>query len=1085
MLDITTHVRGIFTDAQHSMQARTKLVSRLQKVVEDSDAEEFFEMFTNCLKHSLVVFTRDPAVERTIDFIVAFATTESKGDRLLQKYKQGNGNLSDNEDEEIVSPFLTKLFHFLLDFHDSHAKAVRFRVCQIINKLFHGLDDEASIDEDLAGRVYDCMLVRLTDKFPAIRVQAVKAIYRLQDVQDPECPVIESFLHLMEKDSSPDVRRAALTSIAVTHRTVRAIIGRTKDVKDAVRKVAFEVLSEKVKIKSLTIAQRLMLLESGLNDRSVLVKKACTAKLLRAWLIDLNNQVPDLLKCLHVESSPESSVLTLKALFENQSIDGLKKHIEALKASPQVSSDSGSVLIQHSELGPELTLYWRVLAQHIKSLKDCYELMDDVLPVASEFCDYVQRFADSHKLFDKTGASDEAIQRSEFIMQQLLLLCGCFDYSDEIGRKRMQALIRKLFLDDNTPFTLVETLVARFNETETNEENFVQTLVEFISEIKEPMIIEERPRDPEETRRNEIMLAKLRIELNELREELDMSIKEENFSRAAEIKEQISKLEDRSMEICALNEPQNQTIRVEKSDPFTILKCLNIASEMLVRVQKRSLTPTIQSLADTLIWPSVQDADLLIRNAAIRCIGLIALLSKEFATANFVLFLQAAQIDLELVQITATKVIFDLILVYGFEAFEIDHAIAERVQGAKSFVEKTADEGGEEDEESISDILKENGEEKSQTSIMQLNFGADSTTSASSIILNSLVMLLDGESSDLRFVVAEGICKLLLSGRTKSSNLFTRLVLLWYNPAVADDFKLRQCLGVFLPNFALASRSNQELVEESFLQVMRTLFDAPDASPLAEVDPISVVELMVQLTSLRNREDHLKSIGNRQNIDQDTNVHDTMAVKVMNEILSKSENTDVRTLCKVLPMLDISAENDMLMKDLSILCERLQEEVDDKVSIKLIKKFQTSLGYEEKPENPEENFTFMARTEIVENCSNENSMVQNTVERPKKSAPNTARSMAARSSHKAVSQSRVSRSHVRKAQNSSVRPHSNDFDSDTSDSNDSDFKQDRRILSTRASKSAAFEKTKLNLESVLVDSEDDPSDDLLQSYSSD
>ena len=89
--------------------------------------------------------------------------------------------------------------------------------------------------------------------------------------------------------------------------------------------------------------------------------------------------------------------------------------------------------------------------------------------------------------------------------------------------------------------------------------------------------------------------------------------------------------------------------------------------------------------------------------------------------------------------------IFDLILVYGFEAFEIDHAIAERVQGAKSFVEKTADEGGEEDEESISDILKENGEEKSQTSIMQLNFGADSTTSASSIILNSLVMLLDGE----------------------------------------------------------------------------------------------------------------------------------------------------------------------------------------------------------------------------------------------------------------------------------------------------------------------------------------------------
>ena len=43
-------------------------------------------------------------------------------------------------------------------------------------------------------------------------------------------------------------------------------------------------------------------------------------------------------------------------------------------------------------------------------------------------------FADNHTLFDKTGSSDETIQQSEFIMRQLLLLCGCFDYSDEIGR---------------------------------------------------------------------------------------------------------------------------------------------------------------------------------------------------------------------------------------------------------------------------------------------------------------------------------------------------------------------------------------------------------------------------------------------------------------------------------------------------------------------------------------------------------------------------------------------------------------------------------------------------------------------------
>ena len=89
MVDVQSHVRDIFVDAQRSIQARTKLVSRLRKVAEGSNGEDnFFEVFTNCVKHSLVVFTREPAVERTIDFIVAFATAESKADFKTGSRKQ-------------------------------------------------------------------------------------------------------------------------------------------------------------------------------------------------------------------------------------------------------------------------------------------------------------------------------------------------------------------------------------------------------------------------------------------------------------------------------------------------------------------------------------------------------------------------------------------------------------------------------------------------------------------------------------------------------------------------------------------------------------------------------------------------------------------------------------------------------------------------------------------------------------------------------------------------------------------------------------------------------------------------------------
>jgi len=40
---------------------------------------------------------------------------------------------------------------------------------------------------------------------------------------------------------------------------------------------------------------------------------------------------------------------------------------------------------------------------------------------------------------------------------------------------------------------------------------------------------------------------------------------------------------------------------------------------------------------------------------------------------------------------------------------------------------------------------------------------------------------------------------------------------------------------------------------ESFMPTLKTLFDAPDTSPLSEVKVINVAELMVQLTNARHQ----------------------------------------------------------------------------------------------------------------------------------------------------------------------------------------------------------------------------------------
>lgn len=77
-----------------------------------------------------------------------------------------------------------------------------------------------------------------------------------------------AFKYMLEYDLSADVRRAVLSSIAATTHTVVVILERTRDVKDAVRRLAYKVIAEKIHVRALTIAQRVRLLRQGLSDRT-------------------------------------------------------------------------------------------------------------------------------------------------------------------------------------------------------------------------------------------------------------------------------------------------------------------------------------------------------------------------------------------------------------------------------------------------------------------------------------------------------------------------------------------------------------------------------------------------------------------------------------------------------------------------------------------------------------------------------------------------------------------------------------------------------------------------------------------------
>lgn len=76
--------------------------------------------------------------------------------------------------------------------HEANSHAVRFRTCQLVNKILGNMPENAEIDDDLFDKINEAMLIRLKDKFPSVRIQAVLALSRLQDPKDENCPVVNS-----------------------------------------------------------------------------------------------------------------------------------------------------------------------------------------------------------------------------------------------------------------------------------------------------------------------------------------------------------------------------------------------------------------------------------------------------------------------------------------------------------------------------------------------------------------------------------------------------------------------------------------------------------------------------------------------------------------------------------------------------------------------------------------------------------------------------------------------------------------------------------------------------------------------------
>eukprot|EP00049_Salpingoeca_infusionum_P015381 m.299028 g.299028 ORF g.299028 m.299028 type:complete len:469 (+) comp15866_c0_seq27:34-1440(+) len=400
-------MEALFDKAQRNAATHAKALDAMlvlySKHAEVEEDMPFFGQFIDMFNRALIVFKREPAVERTIDFCVQF----------VARVADSEAETAEDQASSEIS-FLNAFLKHLIAASKAKDKAVRFRSCQAVCKLLNALSEDAEIDDEIWDDLQRSMLTRTQDKIPVVRVHAIGALGRLQDQNTAECPVVQAYISLLTCDSSPDVRRAALTQILIDEYTVDFVLSRARDRKDAVRKCLYETLTVKVDVASLQIEQRNMLVRTGLTDRAPEVVKACSNMICRGWYESCNKDAVEVLDLMDVETAVKDSDMLAQALLKT--VGQWHEKLQDLATS----------------LTPARALWWKNLVGHFRREKN-----EDEFEYSAPSPALVAKLL-------KQGLSGVTADDSEalFIAEQIMQMALDLDYSDEVGRQSLSSTLR-------------------------------------------------------------------------------------------------------------------------------------------------------------------------------------------------------------------------------------------------------------------------------------------------------------------------------------------------------------------------------------------------------------------------------------------------------------------------------------------------------------------------------------------------------------------------------------------------------------------------------------------------------------------
>lgn len=658
-------------------------------VEEEFEEAHFNEEFIRCVVRCMPIKKSETVGERVIRFIGLFLKHANEKDNEL--------NIDDGEESGMLvetpsTRLTTQLMTTILPLLTAKEKFVRYRSAQLVSHVINSLE---AIDDDLFQSLRHGLLKRIHDKEAMVRVQAVLGLGRLagneaegeaEDSDDDSATgLLDKLLEVLQNDPSADVRRSLLVNLPILPNTLPFLLERARDQDAATRRALYSRLLPALgDFRHLSLSMREKLLRWGLRDRDENVRKAAGKLFRERWIEDCAGTAA---------AEPEQGVENAEAQSKKPSFEGL---LELLERIDVVNSGVENGVALEAMKGfwegrpdyrDEVTFddnFWDTLSAEsvfmARSFNDfcrnegngkfetlIEEKMPEVTKLAFYLSRYIEVLVEALKRVATQEYSDDQEEEDtveqEFIVEQLLHIAGTLDYSDEVGRRKMFALLRQSLSIPDLPEEVTRLTVSVLRgicaSDAAGEREFCSVVLESVADVHDTIMDEPVPES----------------------EEADESF----HSAKSAVSSDTTPTKSKSTSRPAISEADEQEKAIREI--MVNMKCLHIVQCMLENIEgELQKNADLVAMLNNLVVPAVRSQEAPIRERGLLCMGLCSLLDNALAEENIPLFVHFFTKGHPALQITAIQIITDILNQYGAKLLDNHPEVIQKVfiKGLKS-----------------------------------------------------------------------------------------------------------------------------------------------------------------------------------------------------------------------------------------------------------------------------------------------------------------------------------------------------------------------------------------------------------------